>query len=63
MLKAGVDKVYRDTITGHSLRGMDAHYIVPSENDLHQAMGKFTEWLDLQIANVDQTVDQNAISA
>ncbi|MDD2901562.1 MAG: tyrosine-type recombinase/integrase [Syntrophales bacterium] len=49
MLSAGVDKVYRDTILGHSLQGMDAHYISPSEDDLHQAMARYTEWLDGQI--------------
>ena len=30
MLSAGVDKVYRDTILGHSLRGMDIHYMALS---------------------------------
>jgi integrase len=49
MLSAGIDKVYRDTILGHSLHGMDVHYMAPSEDDLHQAMTKFTEWLDSQI--------------
>ena len=29
MLNAGVDKVHRDVILGHSLRGMDIHYIEP----------------------------------
>ena len=57
MLKAGVDKVYRDTIVGHSLRGMDVHYLIPSESDLKKAMDKFTNWLDLEIANVDYSVD------
>ena len=28
MLKAGIDKVYRDTILGHSLGGMDINYMV-----------------------------------
>jgi len=49
MLSAGVDKVYRDTILGHSLKGMDIHYLVPSEDDLHRAMSKYTEWLDGQL--------------
>ena len=40
MLSAGIDKVYRDMILGHSLRGMDIHYMSPSEDDLHRAMGK-----------------------
>lgn len=60
MLSAGVDKVYRDTILGHSLQGMDVHYLVPSEDDLHRAMAKYTEWLDGQIADVSHSVN-NAI--
>jgi hypothetical protein len=27
MLEAGADKTYRDLILGHSLEGMDRHYI------------------------------------
>lgn len=59
MLSAGVDKVYRDTILGHSLHGLDVHYMAPSEDDLHQAMRQYTEWLDSQILqSVDYIVDQ-----
>lgn len=58
MLSAGVDKVYRDTILGHSLRGMDVHYMSPSEDDLHRAMAKYTEWFDGQTANVSETVSK-----
>ncbi len=58
MLSAGVDKVYRDTILGHSLQGIDAHYMAPSEEDLHRAMAKYTEWLDGQMKSVDHIVDQ-----
>ena len=50
MLNAGVDKVHRDMILGHSFHGMDVHYMAPSEDDLHRAMAKYTEWLDGQIA-------------
>ena len=57
MLKAGVSKVYRDTLLGHSLKGMDKHYMVPDENDLIRAMNQYTKWLDDQL-NVDQIVDQ-----
>lgn len=59
MLSAGIDKVYRDMILGHSLRGMDVHYMSPSEDDLHRAMAKYTEWLDgqLNLQSVDQNVD------
>jgi integrase len=58
MLSAGVDKVYRDTILGHSLQGMDAHYMAPSIDDLHLAMTKYTVWIDAQIKNVAQNVAQ-----
>jgi len=59
MVAAGIDKVHRDTIIGHSLIGMDQHYIVPTDESLTEAMGKYTEWLDSQInfANVDYSVD------
>jgi hypothetical protein len=56
MLSAGVDKVYRDTILGHSLKGMDIYYMAPSEDDLHRAMGIYTEWLDAQMQSVDHFV-------
>ena len=58
MLSAGVDKVYRDTILGHSLHGMDVHYISPSEDDLHRAMEIYTAWLDAQIQSVAHFVAQ-----
>jgi integrase len=57
MLSAGVDKVYRDTILGHSLKGMDIYYMSPSEDDLHRAMAKYTEWIDGQIADVSHSVN------
>jgi integrase len=59
MLSAGIDKVYRDTILGHSLHGMDIHYLVPSEDDLHRAMSKCTEWLDGQLLANSAFVSQN----
>ena len=58
MLSAGVDKVYRDTILGHSLHGMDVHYMSPSEEDLHRAMGIYTAWIDAQIKIVAHSVAQ-----
>lgn len=60
MLRAGVDKVFRDIILGHSLKDMDAYYLKPSEDDLRKAMEKYTVWLDGQLdsAIVDQNVDQ-----
>jgi integrase len=64
MLNSGVDKAHRDLILGHSLEGMDVHYIAPDEHTLKQAMEKYTKWLDEQIAHavasVDHPVDQEA---
>ena len=61
MVSAGVDPAHRDKIMGHSLQGMDAHYIAPNDDTLMLAMEKYTDWLDDQIAhslaNVDQNVD------
>jgi integrase len=50
MLRAGVDKALRDIILGHSLNGMDAYYLKPTEDDLRKAMDLYTEWLDKQLA-------------
>jgi integrase len=58
MLSAGIDKVHRDLILGHSLQGMDVHYMAPDDETLKEAMEKYTRWIDNQIANVDQSVDQ-----
>jgi integrase len=60
MMKAKVNKVYRDMVLGHSMQGMDVHYIAPTDEDLKQAMAQYTQWLDDQIQNVDQSVDQTA---
>lgn len=59
MVAADIDKVHRDTIMGHSLRGIDQHYIVQTDETLTGAMGKYTKWLDgqLNFANVDYSVD------
>jgi integrase len=63
MLSAEVGKVYRDLILGHSLKGMDKHYLSPSEDTLTEAMDKFTRWFDSQLenANVDQSVDHKEV--
>ena len=63
MVDAGVDKAYRDTILGHSLKGMDTHYIKPPEDSLMTAMDKYTTWLDAKLQNVDHSVDQAALSS
>jgi integrase len=62
LLRAGVDKALRDTILGHSLKGMDAYYLNPSDEDLKEAIEKYTVWIDNQFSNVDQTVDQEGKS-
>jgi integrase len=59
MVNAGVDRVHRDIILGHSLLGMDIHYMAPSEEDLHRAMGVYTEWLNAQIASVSDIVSND----
>jgi integrase len=65
MVRAGVNKVYRDLILGHSLQGMDAHYIVESglEDELRQAMAQYSAWLVAQLsANVAQNVAQQEVN-
>jgi integrase len=62
MLRASIDKVLRDSILGHSLKGMDVYYLKPSDKDLKEAMDKFTIWIDAQFPNVDHSVDQEAKS-
>lgn len=59
MLDAGIDKAHRDTVLGHSLQGMDAHYLVPIEDSLRHAMDRFSKWLDKQLADASASVDQN----
>ena len=59
MLDARIPKEIRDTILGHSLKGMDVHYLVPSEKSLKASMNRFTGWLDKKIARAFATVDQN----
>jgi hypothetical protein len=40
---------------------MDKHYVHPSKEDLQNAMGKYTRWLNREaVKSVDQSVD-NAI--
>ncbi len=59
MVDAKIQKEYRDKLLGHSLRGMDKHYIVIDEDALKKAMKKYTAWLDGQVIklNVDHSVD------
>jgi len=62
MLAAGVDKTYRDLILGHSLQGMDVHYIQHGDEALKQAMAVYTVWFDGQLGNSDYAADQGAVS-
>jgi integrase len=58
MVEAEVNEVYRDTLLGHSKKGMDVHYIHPDEKTVTAAMQKYTTWLDIKLANVYQNVYQ-----
>jgi len=58
MDRAGVSESCRKAILGHSLEGMDRHYLRLNDEDLKAAMDDYTAWIDDQISNVDQTVDQ-----
>jgi integrase len=60
MARAGVDKVFRDTILGHSLKGMDAYYIKPSEEDLYKAMSQYESWVNGQLKKCYPSVTQAA---
>jgi integrase len=60
LLYAGVDKVRRDAIVGHSLKGMDAHYIVLSDESLKDAMEQYTVWLDEKIDEADRLLKESA---
>jgi len=50
MLRAGVDKALRDLILGHSLKGMDTYYLKPTDEDLGNAMARYTAWIERQLA-------------
>jgi integrase len=54
MLYAGIDKVHRDLILGHSLKGKDVHYLAPSDESLKEAMDKYTRWLEDKIQEANQ---------
>ena len=49
MLTIDVDKVYRNLTLGNSLKGMDVHYMAPTDDSLKEAMDKYTRWLDEQV--------------
>jgi hypothetical protein len=60
-VSAGIDSALLNALLGHSQEGMDKHYVHPSKEDLQNAMGKYTRWLNREaVKSVDQSVD-NAI--
>lgn len=65
MLVAGINQVHRDVILGHTLKGMDVHYLVVNDEALTKAIDQYTKWFDDQvkaaISNNDQNVDQTAV--
>ena len=48
----------RDAIAGHSLKGMDAHYIVLSDESLRDAMGRYTIWLHDKIDEAERLLEE-----
>lgn len=58
MDRAGVSESCRRSIMGHTLRGMDAHYLRLSDEDLRGAMDRPTAWIDDHFRSVAQTVAQ-----
>ncbi len=60
MAAAGVDEAYRNFILGHSMQGMDKYYMKPTEDDLHEAMGRYTKWLDDQLSGATEKGIENA---
>lgn len=62
MVSAGIEKVHRDTILGHSLQGMDIHYVVPKEEDLTEAMRRYTSWVEKQLKIAKAKVKKDHIA-
>jgi integrase len=54
MVKAGVNKIYRDLILGHSLQGMDKNYIAEAglEDELRASMETYSAWVVGQLDKV-----------
>jgi len=63
-VRAGIPDVYRRTLLGHTLKGMDRHYVHPDlERDLRPAMASYTAWLKAEIASVTHFVTQVPVLA
>ena len=56
MEEAGIGEARRDAISGHSKKGMGAHYLFIPDESLRQAMDPYTAWLDEQVAAHTQSV-------
>ena len=48
----------RDAIVGHSLKDMNAHYIVLSDESLREAMDRYTVWLDDKIDDAEKLLEE-----
>ena len=55
-----MDKVLRDSILGHTILGMDAYYMKPSDDVLKAAMRKYTDWLEQEIKEASAEADVEA---
>ena len=61
--RAGVSESCRKVILGHTLAGMDRHYLRLSEDDLREAIDKYTAWFDDQLQNVLKTLSKSETEA
>lgn len=50
---AGIRKTHMDTILSHSLKGINKHYIRPSEENLKASMEQFTKCMDTEVAETE----------
>ena len=58
MVLSGVAEPIADTILGHSLLGMNKHYIKPNEDSLMESIEIFTKWLDPKIAKAKKELSE-----
>jgi integrase len=59
MDRAGVSESCRKVILGHTLAGMDRHYLRLSEDDLTEAIVRYTTYFDDQLQNVLKTLSKS----
>jgi len=62
MEAVGIPESHRKLIVGHSLKGMDVHYVHPSDEELHESMAKYHTWLEEQ-TNLVQNLDRTSKNA